>query len=126
MSRKQRPISQRHHIVHEQSDQTTDGHFRIKDDGPGSTARHPRGFHGFLLKKGNHLASGLGSRRNWNKRYFRLEGNFLVYYANVPHGTKQNYKGVIPLTGVKIKIDDSQTPKHSRADDGWTFIIKHK
>ena len=97
------------------------GHFTIDSSELDQHAcRQPRGHHGYLLKKGH-------ARRNWTKRFFRLEGHFLVYYANVPHGTKTSYKGVIPLMdGIRLKVDESRTHKHGKADEGWEFLIEHK
>ena len=105
-------------VVRIKHDEEKPGHFTIDAKVCKHASRQPRGHHGFLLKKGH-------VRTNWTKRFFRLEGHFLVYYANVPHGTKTTYKGVIPLMdGIRLKVDETRIHKHSKADQGWEFLIE--
>ena len=75
---------------------------------------------GFLFKKGR--GETTFGRRNWKKRWFVLDGQYLTYYENfdLKIGKPVNKKGTFPMKGCDIKISD-KTEAHP-----FCFAITHE
>jgi hypothetical protein len=73
---------------------------------------------GYLYKKGRQESKV--ARRNWKKRWFVLDGTFLIYFEdyNQNDGKPINRKGIYPLLGCEAK----PFPHHEKK---YTFHIVH-
>jgi hypothetical protein len=75
---------------------------------------------GYLLKKGRGESKIFG-RRNWKKRWFILEGQYLTYYEDFDrqNNCPVNQKGVAVVRGCDVK-------KIPHDNKQFCFVIKHE
>ena len=76
---------------------------------------------GYLFKKARgDDAHPIFSRRNWSKRWFVLEGQYLTYYDSFDQKASSagRKKGVVPVAGSELRTVTHKNRRHC-------FVLRH-